>query len=185
MKSTVYKSTGVSITLLLRYNNITVGEVSSILREWQALLRAAWNEAYEIDNGRKAPTVRLLTTATSSMHSIELVAEYAIHAANFASDIAPVLGPAIDWPKQAATAYGYLEHLWRRERKRREGNESIGQIEITGRHGSSIRFPSNVLERENTARRLLQFWDVANRGDIEVSARINVPPEEEEEEHPH
>ena len=118
------------------------------------------------------------------MHSIELVAEYAIHAADFASDIAPVLGPAIDWPKQAATAYGYLEHLWRRERKRREGNESIGQIEITGRHGSSIRFPSNVLERENTARRLLQFWDVANRGDIEVSARINVPPEEEEEEHP-
>ena len=80
MKATNFVQIGTPIKLHLEYDKMNVGELSVILRNWQALLRSVWLESYRIQRNAMPPTTRVLTSAASTEHSFELVSEYAIPA---------------------------------------------------------------------------------------------------------
>ncbi len=182
MKSTAHVAITAPIKLHLEYREMTVGELSNILRHWQALLRVAWREAYELQHGRRAPKPRVFTVAASTGNSFDLISEYALPWILIASQI---LGSATDWHRQARIAYGYLSHIWKiksgeyveREPTLEEGfegelaireNTDVGeqQVTIIGGDKPAITFPSHILDQSETSGRLLQFWKIANSGDI-------------------
>ena len=162
MKSTSYAAVNAPIKLHLEYSKMTIGELSNILRHWQALLRAVWRDAYELQHGVSAPNTHVLTIATSTENSLDLISDYALPGAIIANLI---LGPVTDWPGQARIAYAYLSLLWETERGARpeEGNE---HVTITGGKTPVITFPSHLLENEAIAGRLGAFWRIANSGNI-------------------
>ena len=165
MKSTRYAAVNAPIKLHLEYGNMTIGELSNILRHWQALLRAVWRESYEIQHGVKPPNARVLTIATSTENSLDLISDYAIQ---WAFIVNLILGPAVDWPGQARMAYAYLSLLWESEEEKRKG-ESFERVTITGGETPSLTFPARTLENEEAARRLRELWRVANSGNILVT----------------
>ena len=186
MKSTSYAAVNAPIKLHLEYSKMTIGELSNILRHWQALLRAVWRDAYELQHGVRAPNTHVLTIATSTENSLDLISDYALQGAIIANLI---LGPVTDWPRQARIAYAYLSHFRETEREARleEGQE---QVTITGGKTPLIAFPSHMLENEAISERLVEFWRIANSGNISVTVEeVNASsatevPDGEAEDHP-
>ena len=103
--------------------------------------------------------------ATSTGNSIDLISEYAIPAAIAANLI---FGPVTDWPRQAKIAYTYLSRIWEREREERPelGNN---QVTVIGGSTPEMSFPADMLENDSVARRLVEFWRIANSGDISMT----------------
>ena len=165
MKSTSYSAINAPIKLHLEYSKMTIGELSNILRHWQALLRAVWRDAYELQHDVRAPNTHVLTITTSTENSFDLVSDYALEAAIIANLI---LGPVTDWPRQARIAYAYLSRLWKTEKEAspEQGNE---QVKIIGGNTPVITFPAHMLKNEAIAGRLVEFWRIANSADIFVT----------------
>ena len=186
MKSTSYAAINAPIKLRLEYSKMTVGELSNVLRHWQALLRAAWREAYELQHGVKAPNTHLLTIASSTENSFDLISDYALQTAIIAN---LVLGPVTDWPGQARMVYAYLSLIWETEGEAHlEADQE--RVTIIGGDTPAITFPSNMLENEEIAGRLKAFWKIANSGDISISIQevnelgtTEVPDDEAEDYH--
>ena len=166
MKSTNYAAINAPIKLHLEYSKMTIGELSNILRHWQALLRAVWREAYELQHGAKAPNTHVLTVASSTENSFDLISDYALQTA-FIVNL--VLGPVTDWPRQARIAYAYLSLIWETESEERleAGQE---RVTIIGGKTTAITFPPHMLENEEIAGRLAAFWRIANSGEISITA---------------
>ena len=85
MKSTRYVAINTPIKLHLEYSKMTVGELSNILRHWQALVRAVWREAYELEHGAKAPNTHVMTVASSTENSFDLISDFALQMALIAN----------------------------------------------------------------------------------------------------
>ena len=174
------------IKLHLEYRQMTIGELSNILRHWQALLRAVWRDSYELQHSDRAPNARVLTIATSTENSLDLISDYAIPGLVIANLF---LGPVTDWPRQARMAYAYLSRLWESKKEERIGEGDVG-VTIIGGRTPFMRFPAETLENDATARRLAELWRIANSGSISVTfeevkdSTAPDTPDDEAEDHP-
>lgn len=186
MKSTGYAALKAPIKLHLEYSKMTIGELSNILRHWQALLRAVWRDSYELQHGDRAPNARVLTIATSTENSLDLISDYAIPGVVIANLF---LGPVTDWPMQARMAYAYLSRLWESKKEERIEGGDVG-VTIIGGRTPFMSFPAETLESDATARRLVELWRIANSGSISVTfeeVNDSTPPDtpdDEAEDHP-
>ena len=162
MRATNYMALNAPIRLHVEYGKMTVGELSNILRHWQALLRAVWREVYEQQYRVKAPNTHVLIVASSTGKSLDLVSDYAIYALLLAN---PIVGPVTDWPRQARAAYAYLSLIWTAGKKE---YLNVGQERVTimGGDRPAMTFPSHMLENEEIAGRLESLWKIANSGDM-------------------
>ncbi len=166
MKSTRYAAINTPIRLHLEYGKMTVGELSTILRHWQALLRAVWRVAYELQHDDKAPNIHVLTVTSSTENSFDLISDYALQTAVVAN---LALGPVSDWPRQARIVYAYLAHILEKVRNERP-KAGLERVTIIGQNTAAITFPSHLLENEEIAGRLTGLWEIANGGDISITA---------------
>ena len=108
LRSRRYRSIDAPIKLKLEFNEITVGELSSLLRQWQALVRSAWRESYGLSNSGRVPTARILVVSASTENSFEILTDIAIPL----SIATAFMGPFKDWPRIARTAWSFLELAW-------------------------------------------------------------------------
>ena len=93
MRTGSYRHIEAPVRLSLEFEHLTVGELSNVLRQYQALLRAAWRDAGR-DQDIRTPPVRLLTVSTSTDHSFDLISEFAIPAYHFSTAL---VGPVTSW----------------------------------------------------------------------------------------
>ena len=163
------------------YANITVGELSAIYREWQALLRHAWRAAWKETQGPECPTIHTLARSITSEKSIDLEAVYAVHEAAMATSL--VLGPLVDWPTRVRTAYSYIvAHRYSLERQESvQKDDGDSGVEIETPH-TRIRFPSRVLRDEEMTNRLQKLHRMAIAGDLQIKASLPKEQRNEEEE---
>ena len=158
MKATNYAQINAAIKLHLEYDKMTVGELSNIARQWQALLRAAWRESYAAERGRTAPNARVLTVAASTENSFELVSEYALPTLVFAT---MVLGPIVTWPGLARAAYARI----------RNRMDSIIETVPEGRTymrvgDREVNLPDDTFADDETAERARRFLETLISGQI-------------------
>ena len=168
MRSTRYEAINAPIKLHLQYNQLTVGELSNILRHWQALLRSSWRESYEFQHTVEAPDARVFTVAMSAENSVELISDYAVQALLVAN---LTLGPVTDWTRQARLAYAFLTRIWEAQATTRSETDDrvireTRAVTVTGGSEPAMTFPADMLENAETARRVVDIWRIANGGDI-------------------
>lgn len=161
MKFTNYESIDEPIRLHLEFDQITVGKLSSILGQWQVVLRSAWRESYELQLVGRAPTARVLTVSTSTKHSFDLIAEFVILSTSF-------LGPIYNWPSLVRTAYGYLGSVWLLKERQSEREDS-GHAFIRGVQSAELDVPIDALKDSGTGQRIERLWEIANRGSINIT----------------
>ena len=162
------------------YANITVGELSAIYREWQALLRHAWKGAWKETQGSKYPTIHILAKSVTSEKSIDLEAVYAVHGAAMAANL--VLGPLVDWPTRVKTAYSYIVAHWDRLERQQESvqrGDGDGGVEIETPR-TRMRFPSHVLKDEEMTNRLERIHKRAIAGDLQI--KVSLPKDQRNKE---
>ena len=165
MRNSNYKPIGVPINLHLEFDQMTVGELSSILREWQALLRSAWREWYEIQYSGKAPTARLLAVSASTENSLDLLSDLAIPTLYFTTQ---VLGPAKDWPAVVGSAYHYLHSVWSQKERRYEDGD-FRHVYIRGGFTLELLVDRASLKDSETGERIEKLWKIANSGFIDMT----------------
>ena len=164
MKSTSYKSINVPIRLHLEFDQITVGELSNILRQWQALLRAAWRESYEIHYGGSIPNARILVVSTSTKNSCDFVTDIALPLSIGTS----LIGPVKDWPTVAATAYHYLAAKWSTKRASNDVAAS-NHMYMRGGEDPEIIVSTDDLRDSVTGERIERMWNAANSGGLKMT----------------
>ena len=165
LRSRQYRSIDAPIKLKLEFNEITVGELSSLLRQWQALVRSAWRDSYERSNRDGVPNARILVISASTENSFEVLTDIAIPITSFA---ATVLGPAKDWPAVARTAWSYLESTWT-ARADRSGTTASDHVYIRGGETPEIRVSADALRDSETGGRVERMWEIANSGSIRTT----------------
>ena len=167
MRTENYRQIEAPVKLLLEFEHLTVGELSNVLRQYQALLRVAWR-----DTGRaqaiRTPPVRLLTVSTSTDHSFDLISEFAIPALHFSTSL---FGPVISWPSFANSTFQYVIAAWSRLARNPEARRS-GQVFIKGVGGTELHVPVSALQETNTARSIENLWAIAHRGRISVTLEL-------------
>lgn len=180
MRSRSYRriEPAMAIRLSIEFDELTVGELSNILRQYQATLRTAWKiEASDL----RMPTVpgpRLLTGLVSSRNSLEIVTEFALHAAMLSNFF---VGPVANWPDvvrgtfhrlQAATSRMRIgaRPAGRRGADPTDSDDSFDRrIVIQGgyRPRLELRDPS-VLTEEPIARGVTELWRIAQGGQTDI-----------------
>ena len=168
MKSTNYRPIDVPINLHLEFDQITVGELSSILRQWQALLRSAWRESYEFHYSSRVPPMRLLAASASAENSFEILSDIAIPVLYF--NVA-LLGPARDWPSVVRSSYRYLASVWLQKRRRFE-NIASGHMLMRGGDSPEIFIDIDILSDNETGQRIERMWNTANSGLIKMTVEV-------------
>ena len=174
MKSTDFKSIGAPIKLRLEFDETTVGELSSILRQWQVLLRTAWRESYEISYQDSIPNARVLVASASTENSFEILTDYALPV----TYVVAIWGPVIGWPAVARIAYRYLASVWS---EKEEQNDVVASDHVYLRGGESpeLRVPADILRDSETGERLERMWEIANSGAINLT--VEVPDDNDED----
>ena len=168
MRARNYKPIGVPIKLHLEFDQMTVGELSSILRQWQAILRSVWRESYEIQFSGKAPTARLLTISTSTRNSCDLVSDFAIHTLNFSTIL---FGPVATWPSVVGSAYDYLGLVWSQRREQSE-HDDLGHVFIKGGQSPELQVKARALRDSKAGPRIETLWKTATSGSIGIVAEV-------------
>ena len=175
MKTTGYRPISVPIKLHLDFDQMTVGELSNILRQWQALLRSAWRESYELVYSPRVPTVRLLTVSASTENSFDLLSDFAIPAVLYTTAVA---GPILEWPSVARTAYYYLASIWEPKGERYQADDSR-HIVIIGGDTPAMRLPVAALGDTEVGERVENLWSTANSGEINITVELPEDPPRE------
>ena len=176
MRSTNYIPIEAPINLHLEFDQMTVGELSNLLRQWQALLRAAWLESWELGFSGRAPTPRLLVVSASTESSYNILSDIAIPALYFTTS---VLGPIVQWPSVGRQAYGYLGSMWRSREKLRSEREESERVFIMGRDMAVFSASVDALRDSVVGPRLERMWDTANGGSVNMTVEVpGVEPEE-------
>ena len=163
MRSTKYESIEVPIRLHLEFNQMTVGELSSILRQWQALLRSAWRESYELQFTRRVPTARVLTVSASTKRSFDILSEFAIPLQLSTA----FLGPVYNWPYLARAVCGYLGSVWPPKTQHLDREDS-GHVFIMGGQTPVLDVSADDLKDTETGQRIERLWEIANSGSIKI-----------------
>ena len=171
MRTRGYQPISVPAKSHLDFDQMTVGELSNILRQWQALLQSAWRESYELAYSSRAPTMHLMTVSASTENSFELFSDFAIPAVYVANVI---LGPVKDWLPAAMNAYRYLASAWE-SRSRQPLAESSGHVLIRGGDSPEMMVPVSALRDTEVGPRVETLWSIANSGLIKVTVEL---PEE-------
>ena len=171
MKTTLYRPINVPIRLHLEYQQMTVGELSNILRNWQVVLRSAWEESLQLElsdgvSSRSVPTTRILTVSTSTENSLDLIADFAIHAVLFGS---ATVGPVVTWPSVVRNTYGFLYDVWEYRRSRHSDPEKHQYVYIRGRGSPEMMVPAHLLANSKCGERVERLWEIANSGNIEIT----------------
>ena len=161
LKSTSYKSIDAPIKLRLEFDVTTVGELSSILRQWQVLLRTAWRESYEINYQGSAPNARILVSSASTENSFEILTDIAL-------PLAAIFGPVKEWPAVARTAYHYLASVWS-EKEDQDYTIDSDHVYVRGGETPEIRVSAAALKDSETGQRLERMWEIANSGAIRLT----------------
>ena len=161
MKATNYTQINAGIKLHLEYDKMTVGELSNITRQWQALLRAAWRESYQTVDSRPAPNARVITITASTENSFELTAQYALLTIVITT---AVLGPMVDWPGLARAAYRHIQN-------KLEGSRETGSVRDEGRiymrsGDREVNLPNQVLADDETGERARKLMETFFSGGI-------------------
>ena len=171
MRTRTYRPIEVPIRLHLEYNQITVGELSNVLRHWQVVLRSAWKESMQLKTSEEmpagnVPTVRLLISSASTENSFDIITDFATRAVFLGS---AVVGPLVRWPVIARNAYGFLFNIW--EHNRDESSEYNGEphLYIRGRNSQEMRVPAEILADSRCAEQVVKLWKIANSGDIKIT----------------
>ena len=185
MKSNRYEPLNTPIRLHLEYENLTVGELSGILRQWQVVLRSAWRETYVRQSNavdftdpegrfisfaakesmyRGSTTARLLVVTTSTAHSFDILADFGLDRALLFSTA--FLGPIVNWPSFVRVVYEYLR-LIVEARLKRYGDS--GKVLIKGVGSTELQIHSDMLKDSDTADRVERLWEIANSGNVRMS----------------
>ena len=175
MRSTNYTQINEPIKLHLEYDKMTVGELSNITRQWQALLRVAWRESYEAEHGGTAPNARVLTVAASTENSFELISEYAIPTILFAT---VVFGPVVNWPGLARAAYTRIRNRLGGASEREPWSEDRIYMRAADRE---INLPADVVADDETTERIIKLLKTLNSGRIIGTIGDTNPSESEED----
>ncbi|MCY4580340.1 MAG: hypothetical protein OXD31_15015 [Chloroflexi bacterium] len=165
MKSTRYESLDVPIKLHLDFTKITVGELSNIMRDWQALLRCVWRESYALQYPGRIPSPRILVVTASTENSFEIISDIAIHTLFFGTAF---LGPVRNWPNVAKQAHGYLREVWL-QKAARSGSSVGNHVYMRGGDSPEVIATIDALQDSEAGARLERMWDRANRGEIELT----------------
>ena len=192
MKATNYTQINAGIRLHLEYDKMTVGELSNITRQWQALLRAAWRESYPTqaipteplptalrptEPIPTPPNARVIIITASTENSLELIAEYALITTTIT---AAVFGPMVDWPGLARAAYRHIQN-------KLEGSRETGSVRDEGRiymrsGDREVNLPNQVLADDETGERARKLMETFFSGGI--SGTIEEIDEPDSGEHP-
>ena len=164
MRSTRYSLLEVPVRLHLEFNQMTIGELSRILREWQVVLRSAWRESYELQFQTRAPSARVLTDSASTKCSFDVVSAFAIPLSLSTS----FLGPVYNWPYLARTACGYLGSVWPSPTRQLEREDS-GLVFIRGGNTPELDVSVDTLTDTETGQRIERLWAIANSGSIRIT----------------
>ena len=168
MRTGNYRQIEVPLRLLLEFERLTVGELSNVLRQYQALLRLAWQDTCEDQDITTVPPVRLLTVSASTEHPIDLFAEFAIPALYFSTE---VVGPVIHWPGIVHSTFQYIRAIWSGLTRRPEARAS-GQIFIQGGETPQLTVPVSALMERDVANRIQDLWRTAQSGAITVTLEL-------------
>lgn len=175
MKSTSYKSIDVPIRLHLEFDQITVGELSNLLRQWQALLRAAWRESYDLRYpDHPIPNARILVVSTSSESSCDFVAVIAVHLPVVTS----LIGPVRDWPALATAAYLRIGEVWS-AKTARDDSAASNHLYMRGGETPEISVNAEDLGDPETGPRIERMWNTANSGGVGMT--FDGPNEDDED----
>ena len=167
MKSSNYRPINVPLRLHLEYEQITVGELSNILRHWQALLRTAWRESFQLQYADKVPigvpTTRVLTVAATTENSFDLLSNFAIQAF-IIGNIA--VGPVVTWPDIVRGSYRYLSAVWERDSAEKYARETERLVFIKGGDTPELLVPLEALANRETGERLERLLAILAGGEI-------------------
>ena len=166
MKSTSYKPIDVPIKLHLEFNQITAGELSNMLRQWQALLRSAWRESYGLNYRGRIPNARILVVSASTENSCTFLTDIALPLAITTS----LMGPVKDWPTAAMTAYHYLGSVWS-IKKSRDDSAASSHLYIRGGETPELIVSADDLKESETGQRIERMWNTANSGGLAVTVQ--------------
>ena len=165
MRSTRYDPLDTPIKLHLEFKQITVGEISSVLRQWQAILRSAWREAYELQFSGSVPTARIIAVSVSTEHSLDILSDIAIPALHLS---VATIGPIKDWRTVTRSAYGYLNSVWSQKAEEEYGAPSQ-TMRMRGGDVPELDIPVDALRDSKTADRIETLWRIANSGEIDIT----------------
>ena len=173
MKSKDYKSIDVPIKLRLDFDETTVGELSSILRQWQVLLRTAWRESYSLYYSGSAPNQRILVASASTKNSFEINTDFALQLAFVSS----IFGPVRDWPAVARTTYRFLASVWT-EKNEKEDTFIFSEVYIRGGESPELRVNADVLRDSETGTRIERLFEIAVAGGFGLA--VEEPDDQDE-----
>ena len=161
------------IKLHIEFDQITVGELSNYLRQWQALLRVAWRESYELHSSDRVPNSHILVVSASTENSFEIIACVAI-AAN-------LFGPAMSWPDVAKRTFRYLHSVWS-DKEKRFPEESSNHTYIRGGESPEIRVSDDILRDSDAGDRVVTMWRIANGSNVRLRIEESTDDDESEQE---
>ena len=161
MKSGQHETIGAPIGLHLDYELLTLGELSKLLGQWQALLRCAWREHWRLRYGPEPPPVRVFTSSISTGNSIDVTSDFAMAL----SLITAVVGPPIDWPRRGREAFEFISH--RLQRQQKVENDRL-YMELGDQ--PVLDFPTHITESDETTERLVRIINAAKTGNIRMTA---------------
>ena len=170
MKSTDYRRIDVPIRLHMSFEDITVGELSKLLRIWQALLRAAWRESYERRYREPSPNARILVNTASTSNSLDIISDIAVHLA-FVSTLA---GPVRDWPAVVRDCYRYLGSAWMAERRQQPIGASEHTLNMRGVQAPENLAGTDAYDDSMVRPYVRSFMETANGGGIRVTVEVTV-----------
>ena len=178
MKSKNYQPVDAPINLHLEYQFMTLGELSGILRDWQAILLSAWRESFELHDFSSEfqdfslpPSARILTVSGSTERSYDIVSNYAVQGLMVTSAI---IGPVSTWPSMARAAYAYIHSIW--TQKQQHGDRD--HLFIKGGSTPEIQVSYDALRDPETGPRIERLWKRATSGEIKITVNQNhLPPE--------
>ena len=173
MKSRNYQPIDAPINLHLEYQFMTLGELSGILRDWQAILLSGWKKSFELQDFSSQlldlsspPSTRILTVSGSTERSYDIVSNYAVMGLTVSSAI---FGPVTTWPSVAKTAYAYIHSIWTQKRLHGDRNHLF----IKGGSSPEIWASYEVLRDPETGPRIERLWKRATSGEIKITVNQN------------
>ena len=152
MKTKSFRSIDVPIKLRLEFDDITLGELSNFLRQWQALLHAAWRESFELSDLGRAPRVHILVASASTENSFDILSYIALHSDYFEA----VFGPVKDWASSVRHVLSFLGLVWSR-REARIARDDSDRLYIRGGDSPEMSVGVDILRDSEAARRTAKF----------------------------
>ena len=171
MKTKRFRSIDIPIKLRLEFDDITLGELSNFLRQWQALLRAAWRESFELSDLGSAPRVHILVASASTENSFDILSYIAIHS----DHVAAVFGTAKDWAPSVRDVLSFLGLVWSR-REAQIARDDSDRLYIRGGDSPEMSVGGDLLRDSETGRRIQHLWEIANSGAVKIT--ISGPDDE-------